>query len=264
MTRVSLLADALSCCQKETSPIIGRFNAGPTMAHAGVAPADGPSEEELFKLLKLCGSEEQVVIFLARTFGLAPQQIAPTVMSWLAALPAVPPPSRQRSAPPDLSPESYAALSPASFYRRQANRVPDILPIRTPPPSAPVHSGTELMASIRSIDWRLNRSSQAKGLQRKALDLAPQQRVEFNPTIRMLPASVPEDSRVDHPGPSIPGGQPPRAQQRDVVDIGKKPTGAITNDEALAAYLQRHAMLHASGSLTAGSVGKRAGGWNYS
>ena len=245
------------------------------MAHAGVAPADGPSEEELFKLLKLCGSEERVVIFLARTFGLAPEQIAPTVMSWLAELPEVPPPSRQRSAPPDLSPERYAAWSPGytlAGIRRQANRIPDILPIRTPPPSAPVHgSGTELMASIRSIDRRLNRSTQAKGLQRNmALHLVPPQHVEFNPSLRMLPASVPEDSRVDHPAtaqapvPSIPESQPPRVQQRAVADLGKKPKGAISNDDALKAYIERHTMLHASGSLRAGSIGKRAGGWNFS
>ena len=59
-----------------------------------------PSADDLHGLLKLCGSEEATVAYLARIYNLPAEEIAPTFKAWLRELPPVAPPSRQRSAPP--------------------------------------------------------------------------------------------------------------------------------------------------------------------
>ena len=118
-----------------------------------------PTPEKLFDLLMLCANNEtQVIRLLARQYELPPDAIAPTVKNWLAELPSAPPPSRQRSAPPQL-----AGPSAMPFPRVPDPRMPPtVLPIKPPPASAPTQSAAkDVMAAMRAIDSRLNSSTRA-------------------------------------------------------------------------------------------------------
>ena len=108
-----------------------------------------PPEEDLYGLYTLCGGDERLIIeHLAKVFERAPEDIAQTVRSWLADLPAVPPPSRQRSAPPMIAPSTRLASSSRAYP----------LPKNVPPLSAPTTSH-DLVAAMRALDNRLNRST---------------------------------------------------------------------------------------------------------
>ena len=163
-----------------------------------VPPLHAPSPEDLFGILRMCGSEEQVVRFLARTYEVAPEIIAPTVRGWLKELPPVPPPSRQRSAPPLLEPAAAATAScvcgaqPANF----GTGAPDRLRIKTPPASAPIRgSASEVVAAMRALDTRLNHSTRANGAAREPPGKRAQQlRLRNDATVLGVPASVPEDA----------------------------------------------------------------------
>jgi hypothetical protein len=111
-----------------------------------------PPEEDLYGLYVLCGGDEhQILEHLAKFFKRAPQDIAPTVRSWLADMPAIPPPSRQRSAPPKVANQGVAPgvrlMASGPFSAPKA-----------PPHSAPTTSN-DLVAAMRALDNRLNRST---------------------------------------------------------------------------------------------------------
>ena len=127
-----------------------------------VAPDDefaihAPSPEDLFGLLKLCGSEDGVIAYLARLWSMSTTAIGPTVRGWIKALPDVPPPSRQRSAPPVISPAVSAFALANATAGQHAKRPPQVMQIREPPPSAPVPtSAPNLVAAMRALDARLS------------------------------------------------------------------------------------------------------------
>ena len=124
-----------------------------------------PTPEELFHLLKLCGSEQQVVAYLAKKFCVSPGSIAETVHGWLANLPTVPPPSRQRSAPAIplngikfRSLTSSSSLSTAVSFQTR----PEMLTVKTPPASAPVRPASrEMMKTLERLNHRINHSTLA-------------------------------------------------------------------------------------------------------
>ena len=116
-----------------------------------------PSAEDLYGLYKLCGDREAVVEHLARSFGVSVPTIRPTVLSWLDSLPRVPPPSRQRSAPPAVEQRNTADCSAAGA----TGTSPMAPALRAPPPSAPVVR-QDLAAAMRALDSRMNHASHAK------------------------------------------------------------------------------------------------------
>jgi hypothetical protein len=205
-----------------------------------------PSPEELFKLLRLVGgSHDQVVALLAKQYDLPPDVIAPTVLGWLEQLPEAPPPSRQRSAPPNLAPSNVVHRFPSS-------KGPEILPIKTPPSTAPAVAArgnmTGLMAAMRAVDSRLNQSTQASFSHKAKASEAPMGAVGGQQAMRLMPPSVPEDAPLVDMDFLL----------RDDV-VGRKQT----DDPALRAYMERYTIMHGSGVLAVGAPGKRAGGWNY-
>ena len=126
-----------------------------------------PSAEDLFALFRLCGgSEPDVVEFLAKLWGTTPLVICDVVRSWLKDMPAVPLPSRSRSAPPVLPKaisQRLASAAPAatasvvakpllSWERaaavRRAARGHPLQPIQ---PSGPVVSGARLPAASAPV-----------------------------------------------------------------------------------------------------------------
>lgn len=142
-------------CLKVFSERPGR--APPALGMSEERSIHPPTIEDLYGLLKLCGSESGVVDYFSRWYQLPKDTIQPTILGWLAALPAVPPPSRMRSAPAMSGPRT-AAAAPALTLRKPtaAVRGPDILPIKTPPASAPVHQSAQIVAAMRSVDARLS------------------------------------------------------------------------------------------------------------
>ena len=218
------------------------------MALSGLLAA--PSPDELHHLVRLCGSEDRVIALLAKTYGLSAETIAPTVLEWIAALPPLVPPSRQRSAPPALAPSVAAPVVIAGRPRG-----PDILPIKTPPASAPVRSSAELTAAMKAINTRLNHTAQATNSERKSLANAPSQRVELDARLKLLPPTVPEDAPLADPMLRYQEAQRQRSNMHH---------DRAADDAALAAYMERHTMLHGSGLLAPGRDFKRSGGWNYS
>ena len=219
---------------------------------------------ELQGMLNLCGSKESVVALLARRYNIPAAALAPTVMQWFATLPPVPPPSRQRSAPPTLAPPRLAL---------NAGRAPT----KAPPCSAPVESAASVMAAISSLNSRLNRSaSQANSQQRKSA--APRTDwLGVAPSLRLLPPSVPEDGPLV--SPSMPEtAQPAHAGIRDEVhrcdmdsllrgDVLEQKIRCSADDDderlALMAYMERYACVHGGGALAAPIGTARSGGWNY-
>ena len=109
-------------------------------------------------LYQLCGDEAGVINYLANLYGVAPDVIAPTVASWLADLPALPPPSRQRSAPPILAPAVRSRLAAAAPLH-----VPNIMRIDPPPSAAGIgqKENSNLVEAMRALDARLNERSRA-------------------------------------------------------------------------------------------------------
>lgn len=84
----------------------------PSTVHYEFVP---PSFDDLYALFVLHGgSEPDVVETLAKVWGCAPLAIAETVRSWLSSMPALPPPSRMRSAPAIVSPALQARLASAA------------------------------------------------------------------------------------------------------------------------------------------------------
>ena len=96
-----------------------------------------PSADDLHGLLKLCGSEEATVAYLARIYNLPAEEIAPTFKAWLRELPPVAPPSRQRSAPPMVN-SLMSAGAPGLLSKRgvvgSALPMSQVMPIVPPPP----------------------------------------------------------------------------------------------------------------------------------
>lgn len=207
-----------------------------------------PTPDELQRILKLCGNEAGVIALMAKQYGLPAEAIAPTVRGWLAALPPLPPPSRQRSAPANLD----AHLNSLVATRRGGKELPypGALPTPpsagsrpgVPPASAPVQgraSTAEVVAAMRALDSRLNSASVAKN----ALAVKPstQQRAGAGGGILLLPPTVPEhvplallDASPGFAAPEIKG---------------------LDEDMEAAAYLQRAALVHGQGRLE-----PRAGG----
>ena len=169
-----------------------------------------PSAADLFGLVQLFGgNEERVIAYLAQVYDLPPHAIQPTVHQWLEQLPAVPPPSRQRSAPPVLAPPVPHAAAAAS-----SSSAINIMPIRTPPASAPAHGSADLVRAMRALDSRMNHSTRVG---RQPARLSQQANFEA-----LLPPSVPENAM-----------------------FGYEPA----DQDAAAAYLQREALVHGRGKL---------------
>ena len=160
-----------------------------------------PTPERLHQLLQMCAhNETQVIKLLARSYGLTPEEIAPTVKGWLEDLPAAAPPSRQRSAPGALTGASSMA---APFPRVPDQRMPpNVLPIKPPPASAPTRpAAKEVMAAMRAIDTRLNGSTRADGRAPAApkanrLALVPEH-APFQPLANMGSDNGPHDEPTD-------------------------------------------------------------------
>ena len=195
-----------------------------------------PTPDDLFGLLKLCGSDDKVIDYLARLWGMDSSSIAPTVRGWIKALPAVPPPSRQRSAPPLLSPAVTAYALARAPAATRAMRPPDVLRVE-PPPSAPVQSSREaVIMAMRGLDARLNQNAAAKySLMNGGPSLrgGGAQRVVINPLGRL-----PEHALVDY--------------SKGGLDLGEA-GGAVP--EAAEAYIARMAMVHGQGRLAPTSMG---------
>lgn len=205
-----------------------------------------PTVEDLYGLRKLCGDDDATVSYLSRLYNLPRDAIAPTVKSWLAELPHMPPPSRQRSAPPVVAPGIEACLRAAassSAAGQPKQQTPaDVMRIDLPPPSAPVQGkDVNVAAAMRALDSRLNRS-----------------------THRRQPIALPE----------VPASEPCRflklhgglGRVPEEVPIEYIPTGHTravvarpgAHDGAAAAYLERAALLHGRGQrLEPRSGGKR-------
>jgi len=196
-----------------------------------------PTPDDLFGLLKLCGSEKGVIDYLARLWNMEASTIAPTVRIWIKALPAVPPPSRQRSAPPLISPAVSAFALARAPAAQRAMRPPDVMRVE-PPPSAPVQSSREaVIAAMRGLDARLNQNAAGKY---SLLNAGPSirgggaQRVTINPLGRL-----PEHAQVDY----TKGG----------LDL--RPGEGGTAPEAADAYIARQAMVHGQGRLAPTGAG---------
>ena len=122
-----------------------------------------PPTQDLIALYALCGgSEEALTVHLAKIRGVPPEQLAPTVHSWLVDLKAsgLPPPSRQRSAPSILAPNVAGRIHEAGTTNNSNQaRAGAMRPL---PQSAAADlrrpSGGELTAAMRALDKRLNRT----------------------------------------------------------------------------------------------------------
>ena len=229
------------------------------------------SIDELHRLLHLTGSKEQVVELISGRHGresaaAAERAIADTVLP-------MPPPSRQRSAPPDLMPTLPAPQGRRGFAVR---RGPDILPVQSPPASAPVQNVANVMAAMRAIDSRLNGRTQATYSQRKTSMTPVSQQLTVDPTFHMLPSSVPEDallvdnSEHGHQHMHQAGGG--QAHQVHRIDMDSLLRGDAleqniqlnsADDQALRGFMERYACVHGGGALAAPVGQRRAGGWNY-
>eukprot|EP00325_Prymnesiales_sp_UTEX-LB-985_P003127 CAMPEP_0174694808 /NCGR_PEP_ID=MMETSP1094-20130205/1321_1 /TAXON_ID=156173 /ORGANISM="Chrysochromulina brevifilum, Strain UTEX LB 985" /LENGTH=218 /DNA_ID=CAMNT_0015891145 /DNA_START=140 /DNA_END=796 /DNA_ORIENTATION=+ len=214
-----------------------------------------PPQEELLKLLQLCGSKDELTAFLAKVQGVSPATIAPMVTEWIAALQPLPPPSRQRSAPPALAPGLTDPWRSAQQHLLRR-------PAKLPPCSAPTpQSATSMMAAMRAIDSRLNRSTQASYSERKASAASKGERLSVHRSMHsLLPPTVPEDA--------------PLAQAHGIHDAvhmidmdsllrGNTLEEKKNEDQNLKAYMERHACVHGGCAIAVGASGKRAGGWNY-
>jgi len=220
-----------------------------------------PSPEELRTMLKLCGSKEALIAFLAKKKGLPQATIAPAVLAWLSELELGPPPSRQRSAPP--------VLMPAFLSTR--NRPAGLAAVKAPPCSAPMQSAGEMMAAMRAIDSRLNRSTQASYSGRKASAAPRAQRLDVNPPLHLLPPAVPPLDNAAHP--ALLQAHRPDALHDEVhrIDMDSLLRGDAleqkmqkgADDQALKAYMERHACVHGGCAIAVGAPGKRSHGWNY-
>jgi hypothetical protein len=125
-----------------------------------------PSFEDIRALYELCGGRAlEVVLTLAKCWGERPEDIAPTVCSWLVDMPPILPPSRSRSAPPVLPPAMKARLSSARPQRTSAHARSSIWsrsatsgPVAV---TAPVRAGTgrrldSALAGLHAANTRLN------------------------------------------------------------------------------------------------------------
>ena len=197
---------------------------GQTLAWRGA-----PSLEDLYALRALCGSEEGTIAHLARCFDIPAETCAPVVHEWLEALPPIPPPSRQRSAPPVLAPAAHARIAAALASATGAD-IPSPFAaasssLRIPPGSAPPApgSGPGVIAAMRALDARLNNSTRSS---------------HQHPG---LPPSVPEDAPVSYMPESY---LKPRASGgKAVADDGP----GVSESETLAAYgayVERRALVH--------------------
>lgn len=184
-----------------------------------------PTPDELRDLLRLCGTAELVIAYLAKSLALPADSIADDVRSWLAELPDIPPPSRQRSAP--AAPVQTQMTRLASASKGSSNRGPEILRVRTPPKSAPVRPlSAELMKEMARLNLSINSKFAAANstLAKQRMPLRAVQRADvqmgnhsFHPST-LMPQVIPEDSHL-------------------VVDYTKE-------DDALKAYVARSNLMH--------------------
>ena len=255
-----------------------------------------PSMEDLFGLRKLCGSDSAVIDYFANWYQMEADAIAPTIQSWLANCPVVPPPSRQRSAPAVSSDVATAAAM--RNPRAAANRPPEILPIKTPPASAPVHSAPSIAAALSAANHRLSASAAATRRARRArllpcltpwltLTLAVQCHVSDHSTrVNRKPLSTVQQESIHTAGsfrpkllvpPSVPENMQvltstvPKALLTDVVLNGKGGlgSGAEAEASALARYNARYALngggkLAPTSALLATGIKNGPSGWNPS
>ena len=143
-----------------------------------------PTAADLHGLLKLCGSEDATIAYLARVYGMPVDDIAPTFRAWIANLPPLPPPSRQRSAPPNMSAAAGAAAAAAAFFSSTQRGTAaaatgvggvQVMQVVPPPPSAPAACGgsgersKELVFAMKALNSRLNVSSRGLAMDRPPL-----------------------------------------------------------------------------------------------
>ena len=228
----------------------------------GAAKFRRVSPEELHRLLKL-RQRKRCRRLPGKGVWAASASIAPVVMDWLSELPAIAPPSRMRSAPGHLAPSSF---DPINIAAEPINPLPlgrpsqvQMLPIRTPPITAPV-GASNIAAAMRAIDGRLNKFSQAKYSTnaKHATDLRgdASQRIAFDAGefvrtstltghqfLRPVPEEVPETLLAGESPANIAAAQ---ERQKD----------------ALQAFMERQVHLHGGGGRL-DTRHARAGGWNY-
>ena len=189
-----------------------------------------PDPDDLYGLYKLCGSEDAVVEHIAKACGVEPVQIRQQILACLAQLPEVPPPSRQRSAPPVVAPEqrvlAQTAANSNSLFRGGSTGGPDVLRVRAPPQSAPATgSRGDIAAAMRALDSRLNQSSRARFSHRAAeVDMA----LPGPPSAAAAWAGMPNSAAVGPVWLGMPG-VPEESEQAD-------------GDEAASRYLERSAI----------------------
>ena len=122
---------------------------------------------------------------LAKIRGVPPEQLAPTVHSWLVDLEAfgIPPPSRQRSAPSILAPTVAGRIREAGSSTTNDSQA-DAGAMRPLPQSAAADlrrpSGGELTAAMRALDKRLNRTP----VRQKDWSSVPLPRGESGPSLQ--------------------------------------------------------------------------------
>lgn len=212
-----------------------------------------PSVEDLYGLYSLCGSEHGVVTYLAKLYGLTPDEIAPTVHGWLESLPAVPPPSRQRSAPPVLNPALEARLAHAN-PRSTLLRIqpPDVMRIEVPQ-SAPcgqnlaAERGQKLVAAMRALESRMNNSTGARAGPNARRAVPELHRPGFHvvgPSNKGLP-SVEEEAVVDY----MPAGLGNKSLSLLKGNNSVLDQRDHNENEELANYLQRSRLVHGNGRL---------------
>jgi hypothetical protein len=236
------------------------------MASSGFPHA--PQAEDLIGLYQLCGSEVGVIAYLANLYGVSADVIAPTVRNWLADLPALPPPSRQRSAPPILAPavrHRLASAAPPHFT--------NIMRIEPPCSAAGIgqKENSNLIEAMRALDVRLNERARAgrdgrRGTQSATDTLAlPERHVGWQNPDRTFLGHVPEEAPVDYlPLASRKGGRGTGACSHLVGREGggtapSAAPAAARDDAALAAYLERSTLVHGQGKLAPTSLSGKKG-----
>jgi len=234
-----------------------------------------PSVEDLTKLYELCGGDDdQVIAHLAKLFGLPPEAIASTVRTWLKMLPAVPPPSRQRSAPAVMA----AEVGPLGVPKK-AGMGSQMVKIQ-PPASAPV-PGREVIAAMRALDSRINKTNYSM---HGNTPWRMQRANDFRSAFQQPEYSVPEDHAVNHMRLDHVWSEAPRREagtavadhpaaasvavaatsplefRRLIGNHGGSSSSSSTNDKNLEAYLERQAIVHGQGKLAPAQPGSKVGG----
>ena len=187
-----------------TSSVWGRAPSAKVTVQCRYAP---PTIEDLVALFRLCGGDKlEIVHLLARLWDASPEEITPTVLSWLMELPPYLPPSRSATALPVLPVDLRERLSTAAPPQRVQSHPALWRPRHAA--SAPVSdsgpSFAKALAGLYEASTRLNShlprygSEQAGGRDPTPDVMTVSQQPMFEPVVLSAAAveAVPEDIPV--------------------------------------------------------------------